>query len=224
MRMRDHEHLQFLLVPLVPLVAHPPPLLPRPAVDVQELDLVVQVLGREVDRGAEGGVVDALDAGDRLAGLEGAAVVARGGAEAGGDGLRDAEEEEGEEEEEDGGGEGDGDEVGEDEVDQRRPLPGGLAGRDPLRLGRGGGREEARRRPAHEAARLAEVRGEGHRAVAWCRARERDVGIYETDVIPVGVGGAAAAAAVAEEELAMVPREHVCRAGGSERVWSGLAT
>lgn len=174
MRMRDQEHLQPLLVPLVPLVTHPPPLLPRAAVDVQELDLVVQVLSRDVDLGAEGGVVDALDEGDRLAGLEGPAVGCGGGAEAGRDGLGDAEEEEGEEEEEEGGGEGDGDEVGEDEVDQGRPLAGGLTGGDRLRLGGGGGGEDALQRPAPETARLAEV-GEGHRPRLACtRERQRE--------------------------------------------------
>lgn len=52
MRVRHHEHLQLLRVPLVSPVRHTPPLLPRAAVDVQKLNLVVQRLGGDVHGGA----------------------------------------------------------------------------------------------------------------------------------------------------------------------------
>jgi len=48
-RVGHHEHLQLLRVPLVPPVRHAPPLLPRAAVNIQKLNLVVQRLGGDVN-------------------------------------------------------------------------------------------------------------------------------------------------------------------------------
>jgi hypothetical protein len=59
-RMGHHKHLQLLRVPLVPLVAHPPPLFPRPTIDIQELNPVVQFLRRDIHRGAQNGVVQGV--------------------------------------------------------------------------------------------------------------------------------------------------------------------
>ena len=52
MRVWHHEHLQLLRVPLVAPVGHAPPLLPRSAVHVQKLNLVIQRLGGDVHGGA----------------------------------------------------------------------------------------------------------------------------------------------------------------------------
>lgn len=73
MRVRDHQNLQLLRIPLMSSVRNHPPLLPRPAVDVQELDLVIQILGGEVDGGLPG-----VPAGDGLRGGDGLAGVAIG--------------------------------------------------------------------------------------------------------------------------------------------------
>lgn len=54
-RVRHHKHLELLRVPLVPPVLHLPPLLPRPAINIRELDPVVQILGGDVDGGEVGG-------------------------------------------------------------------------------------------------------------------------------------------------------------------------
>ncbi|GER29449.1 cysteine/Histidine-rich C1 domain family protein [Striga asiatica] len=60
-RVRHHEHLQFLLIPLIPLVTHAPPLLPRAAILVQELDLIIQLLGSDIHSGRQkNGVVRGL--------------------------------------------------------------------------------------------------------------------------------------------------------------------
>lgn len=109
------KHLELLAVPLVALVGDLPPLLPRAAIHVQELDPVVQVLGGDVHvrlaadpRGHGGGGRprrSRVAAEGRPAG-EARAQAGRGGR--GGAGGGEAEAEEGEEEQ---GGEGGGRDV-----------------------------------------------------------------------------------------------------------------
>lgn len=55
MRVRNHKDLQLLPVPLITPVRDPPPLLPRAAIIVPELDPIIKLLRRDVKgRGGEG--------------------------------------------------------------------------------------------------------------------------------------------------------------------------
>ena len=157
MRVRHHNHLQLLRVPLVAFVTDSPSLLPRPAVDVGEFNLVVKLLGGDVHSGAGDVVVLAGFSGDGLTWWLGGADRRPGVLEAGGDRVRDAVAEEEEEEEEEGDGEADGEEVGEEEVAEEQASP-GLSG--VLGFGGGGGGGEERVGPRASAA-SAEGR-EGH--------------------------------------------------------------
>lgn len=115
-RVRRDEDLELLSVPLVAPVLDLPPLLPRAAVDVAEVDPVVEVPGRDIhgrlapDPGRDGGrrglgrgrvpVAEGGPAGEaRAAG-------AGGGGQRGGAGRGEAEAEEGEDEERREGGRG----------------------------------------------------------------------------------------------------------------------
>lgn len=60
MRMRHHKHLQFLLIPLVPFISHTPSLLPRAAILIQELDLIIEVFGSNIHSACQNGVVRRL--------------------------------------------------------------------------------------------------------------------------------------------------------------------
>lgn len=118
MRMRHHENLQFLRIPLVPFVIHYPTLFPRPTILIQELDLVVQILGGDVDRGP--GTRDL-----RRNGLPGNRFSELGQARVGrfeGEGFGDPVSEGDEEEQEDGEGDAHCKEVGQEEVLEEGPF------------------------------------------------------------------------------------------------------
>jgi hypothetical protein len=165
-RVRRDEDLELLLVPLVALVGDFPPLLPRAAVDIEELDPVVEVPRSDVDGrlaadprgdGSRGGLrgsrvaAEGRPAGETRAGASGRG--ARGGAGGG-----EAEAKEGEEEKRDEGGRGEGNHaagVGGGGVVPSAAAGGGRGGEGglgtevvvPLRLG-GGGQERTGAGPA----------------------------------------------------------------------------
>ena len=127
MRVRHHEDLQLLLLPLVSFIRHLPPLLPRTSVYVLELDPIVQILRSDIHDGGDGErIVYVSPVDDTLPRLHesvGSGGGGGGGEEAGGDRFRDAEVEEREEEEEEGDGESDEEEVGEEEVYESCSFP-----------------------------------------------------------------------------------------------------
>lgn len=49
MRMRNNKDLQFLIIPLISFIPNSPSLFPRPTIDVQKLNLVIQTLGGNID-------------------------------------------------------------------------------------------------------------------------------------------------------------------------------
>lgn len=113
-RMRHNKNLKLFVVPLVSFVSHLPALFPGPAILIQELDLIIQVLGCDVHYCSRDGI-----AGGGLAvdGLPGPIEPRPGSPEVGGEkGFRDSEAEHDENEKEKRDGEADGEEVGEYEV------------------------------------------------------------------------------------------------------------
>lgn len=64
MRVGNNKDLKLLIIPLIAGVGDLPPLLPRAAVDVQELDPIVEIPGGDVDGG--GGEIAAVEGGGRV--------------------------------------------------------------------------------------------------------------------------------------------------------------
>lgn len=113
MRMRHHNDLQFLRIPLVSSIGHLPTLLPSTAVHIPELNLVVQALGRDIHGGSGVATRNGLPVA-RFSRLGYSGCVA--GSESGGDRRGDAVAEDDEEEEEEGDEKADREEVLEEEV------------------------------------------------------------------------------------------------------------
>lgn len=148
-RMRHNKNLKLFVVPLVSFVSHLPTLFPGPAILIQELDLIIQVLGCDVHYRSRDGI-----AGGGLAvdGLPGPIEPRPGSPEVGGEkGFRDSEAEHDENEKEKRDGEADGEEVGEYEVLESCAFTGftGLFG---VVLAGGGGGEQGVDPPTSAAA------------------------------------------------------------------------
>lgn len=161
MRMRYHKNLQFLFIPLIPLITHAPPLLPRPAVLIHKLDLIIQLLGSNIHIRRQNGPVWRL-VHERLPRSRGAPPRRRRSQlERPRDG---GEAEQDEEEEDEGDAEADREEIRDDEIAEGG---GGAPPRLPrlLGCGLGGGRGEERLRPAAGAAAVGECHGGGARSV-----------------------------------------------------------
>ena len=50
MRMGYDKNLQFLMIPLILFISNHPPLFPGPAINIQELNLIIQLLGGDIHR------------------------------------------------------------------------------------------------------------------------------------------------------------------------------
>lgn len=159
MRMRNHKDLQFLTVPFMTPIGHFPSLLPRPAVQVQELDPVVQILGGDIHNSRRRNQLTNRPKSPFGTALRGREGPARDGAArdpllrvGGGQGGGNAEDEDDDEEEDQGEDKADGEEG----RGRREKVtdPGPAAGRgggwlsEGLHLGGGGGREEPAATPA----------------------------------------------------------------------------
>lgn len=134
------------------LIGHFPSLLPRPAVQVQELDPVVQILGGDIHSSRRQNQLTNSPKTPIGAPLRGREWPARDSAArnpllrvGGGEGRGDAEDEDDDEEEEQGDDEADGEEGGgrREKVTDPAPAAGGGGGwlTEGLHLGGGGGRE-----------------------------------------------------------------------------------
>lgn len=159
MRMGHHKDLQLLRVPLVPFIAHLPPLLPSTPIHIQELNLIIQILGRDINPSSS------LVAGVNqrrlpVNGIPGLRNSGRAPLEMRGDGFGDAVTVNNEEEEEEGRHEADGEEIREDEVPESQSaarFSGELVGFGIRRRRRGwGSRRQERVAPTSTA------RGERH--------------------------------------------------------------
>lgn len=96
MRVRHHKDFQFLTVPLITSVFNHPTLLPRTAIFIQKLNLVIQTLSSYISSGPGNRTILRIP----IKGLSGSGETSRGfGFEVGRNGFGDAKEEDGQEEE-----------------------------------------------------------------------------------------------------------------------------
>ena len=57
MRMRNNKDLQLLTIPFTPFISDQPPLLPWAPINIQELDLIIEILGGDINSGGPNGVI-----------------------------------------------------------------------------------------------------------------------------------------------------------------------